>query len=206
MATDETIPTIGRVVGENLRRLREQRGQTQDEAVVQAVFAGLPWTRARLAFLETGRRDDITVTELLLLSLAFNVSPAYWFEGSGQMLVGHLVLPREGIRLLVAGQALTAGRGRSSDAAVSEWLEAVGGITEADANAARALGVQPGRVRTLAKQLWGRTLIDEREARISGVDADAAPDQRSARRGHITRVLLQELRQALEKEGSDGPG
>lgn len=217
MATDETIPSVGRVVGENLRRLREERGLTQDEAVGRAVWAGLPWTRARLASLETGRRDDLTVTELLLLGLAFDVSPDYWFGGKGRMLVGHLLPSRGVVRQLLGGRKLSATDAAGDDriliserdqkraeATAEEWWKAVGSITETDANAARALGVSPERVRALASHLWGRSLIDEREARMAGEPLDAA--RRPARRGHITRVLLRELELAAKKEGNDGPG
>lgn len=60
--------------------------------------------------------------------------------------------------------------------------------------AAQRLGVTVDELEQAAHRLWGRTLYAEREARLGALD-DHRTNQ--ARRGHVTRALLNELRRAL---------
>ncbi|MGW5123278.1 helix-turn-helix domain-containing protein [Streptomyces sp. NPDC004069] len=65
------------------------------------------------------------------------------------------------------------------------------GPDEATVKAAQRLGWSPQEVDATAHRLWGRSLTAEREARIGGAPRTRA-DQ--ARRGHVTRQLMGELR------------
>jgi transcriptional regulator with XRE-family HTH domain len=67
------------------------------------------------------------------------------------------------------------------------------GPDEATVKAARRLGADPVEVDAKARQLWGRSLTAERDARV-GVASRSRVDQ--ARRGHVTRQLIDELRSA----------
>lgn len=71
---------------------------------------------------------------------------------------------------------------------------AANGPCEAAAKAARRLGCSPGHVDSMARRLWGRSLTEEREARMGSAPRSRA-DQ--ARRGHVTRMLIEQLRNAL---------
>lgn len=67
------------------------------------------------------------------------------------------------------------------------------GPDEATAKAARRLGIQPEAADAAARRLWGRGLSAERDARL-GTATRSRADQ--ARRGHVTRHLIEELRGA----------
>ncbi|MEB4208754.1 hypothetical protein [Mycobacterium sp. 94-17] len=62
---------------------------------------------------------------------------------------------------------------------------------EAERRMAKALGVEPFVVEYAAAYLWGRTVSDERDARVAG---DASPQKR----GRVTRQLQAELRAVLD--------
>lgn len=66
------------------------------------------------------------------------------------------------------------------------------GPDAATVNAARALGLPPGEVDRRALRVWERGLTAERDARM-GAAAHSRADQ--VRRGHVTRRLIEELRQ-----------
>ena len=66
----------------------------------------------------------------------------------------------------------------------------------AEIKAAKKLGVKPQTIVETAKTLWRRTLSEERDAR-TGLAEDARSLQ--ARRGHISRELIEELRKEIER-------
>src|SRR5690606_18999895 len=69
---------------------------------------------------------------------------------------------------------------------------AIAALSEAATEtAARRLEAAPREVDAAARRLWGRSLVAEREARL-GEGGRSRADQ--ARRGHITRRLISELR------------
>jgi transcriptional regulator with XRE-family HTH domain len=72
--------------------------------------------------------------------------------------------------------------------------------TDADRHAARQLRVQLPQVRVAAQILWGRSLTEEREARLAGEAAieNLPPRSIQARRGLVTRGMLTELRALLD--------
>jgi len=68
------------------------------------------------------------------------------------------------------------------------------GPDEATVKAAQRLNAAPVDVDAAAQRLWGRGLVAERDARL-GVATRSRTDQ--ARRGHVTRALIEELRGAI---------
>ena len=81
---------------------------------------------------------------------------------------------------LVAATALTAAAG------------------EAERKAARVLGVSPVTIAAASFRSWGRSLTEEREARLAEKGTgDASPRVLQAQRGHVTRALLSELSQQV---------
>lgn len=73
---------------------------------------------------------------------------------------------------------------------------------EPERRAGRDLEIGAVEVSKLAQHLWSRTLKEEREARVQErVEAGASRRTLQAVRGHVTRELLAELREA--RGGSD---
>ena len=70
---------------------------------------------------------------------------------------------------------------------------------EAEMQAARRLRTFPLAVAAAARKRWGRSLTEERDRRVAEqTPADAIPRTLQALRGHVTRALLEELRQDVE--------
>jgi transcriptional regulator with XRE-family HTH domain len=63
------------VIGDRVRKIREARGMTRDKLAATLQDMGIDWTRLTVNRLEIGRRDNITVKELLALCLALDVAP-----------------------------------------------------------------------------------------------------------------------------------
>ena len=66
---------------------------------------------------------------------------------------------------------------------------------EATRKAARKLDADPLDVAVAARQLWSRSLTDERDAQVGDL---AKPRARQARRGHVTRRLVESLRPVVQ--------
>ena len=82
--------------------------------------------------------------------------------------------------------------------AVAVVLRAAAG--EAERKAARVLGATPVLVALAAVKCWGRPLTDEREDRMTNAGVEGvSPRVLQARRGHVTRTLLAELRSLLDE-------
>ena len=84
--------------------------------------------------------------------------------------------------------------GPDVDVETIEHAETVMG--EAEERAGRTLGLSKGDVALLSVGLWGRTLGEERDRRV-GDDVPLA--SRSAKRGRVTRQLVEDLRVRLEE-------
>ena len=70
--------TFQDVIRQNLKRLREDAGLRQDELAARARAAGLPWTQATVAGIETGRRQ-VSAAELVVV-------PGLLHVGGGELL------------------------------------------------------------------------------------------------------------------------
>lgn len=193
----EEVLTVGEVVGRNLRQLRQDRSQTQDDAGRFLRSKGLEWTRDHVASLESGRRENIEVSALLALSLAYRVPLTRWFEGEGNVSIGaDTWLQLQELAQGLDGAAWTP-------IIVGERLERFFASQGADADAtvAERLEVPVADVLRLAAQLWNRTVTEEREARL-GDASDLPMRSVQARRGHITRQLTNEIRDAMQEDQS----
>lgn len=200
MARDEAtrdgeVLTVGQVVGRNLRQLRQDRSQTQDDAARFLRSQGLEWTRDNVASLESGRRESVDVAALLSLSAAYDVPLTRWFEGEGFVSIGADTWME--LRDLAHG----LDKGQWTVTVVGERLErvVVGQGADADAAVAERLEVPVSDVLRLAAQLWNRTVTEEREARL-GDSSDLPMRTVQARRGHITRQLTSEIRDAMQED------
>ncbi len=102
---------------------------------------------------------------------------------------------------------LLAKQSELGDALNSVWPEAPKGIRaqavleaagEAEQKAARKLGVHPAAVALAAQKLWQRSLTAERDRRVAERSPAGSPRRVQAMRGHITRLLVGELRECIE--------
>ena len=187
MSTSKTS-SVGSVIGGNLRQLRDRRSWTQDQVAKRLQAAGLPWTPDVVSDREAGRREEVTVGELAALTWALGFDVACWFEGEGWIQISpHARVDRAGMRSLLHGQA----------EAIFEVFEPLSVSLRPETHAAKRLGVDVFDVLQAADQLWGRRLDEERDRRLGVIEA-FGPDQLRARRGRVTRTLLEELKHALE--------
>lgn len=176
------MTTTAQVVGANLHTHRIQRGWTQAQVAHKVRSYGLNWNADHVSNLEKGARETVRLDELLILSAAFGVPLAVWFEGEGDVVIaGHTTFTRDEIRQTLTGAVPMA------EAIVVDF-EKVDDHTIADRRAAERLGVPVGRVLHAAERLWGHTLTQERDRRLGGSDA------RNLRAG-MTKRLIREIAQ-----------
>jgi transcriptional regulator with XRE-family HTH domain len=206
MSESRTEATVGQVVGLSLRTLRAERGLTQEQAVELIRAAGLPWTRANVASLESGRRQDLAFTDLVLLSRAFGVPLRRWLEANGATYFVSLAAGRTSgsyapwtLNVVLAG--LLSGARPDEPVEVATTWDSEPIHLEAELHAAERLGIGPDRLRQVATRLWGRRLVEERERRLQVAQVAGSP---TTHRGHITRRLLSELRAATQTEPAGG--
>ena len=75
MTQDGWAARYTRVIAGEIRRYRQQRGFSAQQVSDACAKAGLEISRSTLADLENGRRENITVTELLMLAAVLDVPP-----------------------------------------------------------------------------------------------------------------------------------
>lgn len=202
-------PTVGQVVGENMRRLRRDRRWTQDTAAHEFTAVGLYWKRTHIAALESGRRETVDVGTLVLLAAAFDVPVTELYRGEGDVLLTPradaddytVTATRAQLREWFSGaESNIMIRGtRAALAAAEHSQHKTRPIpVEADRALAKRLGRDLRDVVEAAEGLWGRSLTEERDRRVSEL-GDLPIGERQARQGHITRELSAALRQWIER-------
>lgn len=196
-STDEETPlpeSFGAVVGENVRRLRTQRGLSQSEFAGLLSAFGPTWAKGKVIALETGKRGSVTIDELCQLSGCLRAKPSDLFQGDGAVPIDadvFVALDRlrwaleqnEHVPLQIEPLA------RHADvvqAQVDEDLLAF--------DLALRLDQPLNAVRTAASRLFGRDLTAERDARVSAVDD---PGTVAYRRREVSKQLAREIKQAL---------
>ena len=220
--------TIREVVGENVRRIRDEAGARQDDVAAAARGVGLRWTRSKITALERGEKA-LDLAEAVLLAEAMGevsghpVGVADLLAGEGAVrLSPKRVLYRAALRRFLGGEPvetfdddvpgayalvqeiaakILSGlqravllAGPDVDIEAIEHAETVMG--EAEERAGRTLGLSKGDVALLSVGLWGRTLGEERDRRVGD---DVPLTSRSAKRGRVTRQLVEDLRVRLEE-------
>ncbi|MDT3441297.1 helix-turn-helix domain-containing protein [Pseudofrankia sp. BMG5.37] len=202
--------TVGQVVGENLRRIREERRLTQHEAALRCQTAGLPWTRVRVAAVERGARESVDLGTLRVLADAFDVELAEFFAGAGDVILSpRAQQTRAGLRAALRGVSTTSEIGASDrvlsvldDETPIVRLRSHRRVVSVDADQALAerLSVELADVLRAADGLWGHSLTEERDRRVAAL-GDLEPGERQAHRGHITRELARDVEDRLGKGG-----
>lgn len=193
--TTDLSKSVGVVVGENLKRIRQERGLTGREFVVELRQGGVPWTHSQLGAIESGRRADIEVSSLALLCHAIPCTMRDLLESSEPVALT--------ADFAVVGVAALLDTGKAPKqhlrgAAVDRRF---GSVSDADERLADRLGVSVDRVIAAAERLWRSTLTEERNRRVieRGIED---PEQRVAYRGHVTRELGAQIEAELTKSKS----
>jgi transcriptional regulator with XRE-family HTH domain len=200
--------TLNEAIARRVRRLREERGWTQDrlaDRLREAGFTG--WSRSMVAALET-RRRQVSAGDLIALSAALGVPPADLVprrSGSVSLDNGSSISLERAV-LILGGGASSGGtragrspgrparptaRGAPSPKAVARVAKG-----ELERRLARILGVRPEDVAEAALRLWGHSATEERDRR--------APDPgRLGVKRDASRWVRQELEVEMKKPGRE---
>ncbi len=222
-----TALPFGVALGHRLRQVREEIGETGADLAATCRGVGLNWDRPTVTRVEQGKRQ-VTASELLLLTLVYDrpladllpTEPVALSTGNRATTATPEALrdaleeaPGSADGWHVAGlleDALAALpyyanvlKQVTSKVPGAPTLTALRGSAhqgdEATAKAARTLGATPLEVATAAQLLWGRGVAAERDARADAMGSAPSVRTRQARRGHVTRRLLAELRPMIEQ-------
>lgn len=223
----ERPPThpLSALVGGRVRKLREERGWTQDQLAGHLRMIGLNWPRSTVAKLERGERA-VSLEELLLVAMIFDLPIADLVPGTADeialtplssvragdlsaFLRGEVTphiryldspLQREHVprateamrrtmaRLEARWPKLSAKDLFAAEAAASGEVETKGAVR---------IGVEPFDLAIAAQRLYGRSLTAERDARVKDRGVTQTPASLRAVRGHVTRELLEEIKQEI---------
>jgi len=213
---EEAPPTVGNVVGGNLKALRKQRRLTQDKAAALLVRSGLNWRRTHVSDIESGRRETVDLGALIALAAAWDVSLPDLFAGDGSVLLTpradyaecRVTASRAELRAWCGGgrPLVAVGGDRSVPEAMAyhRWRGRSIPI-EADRALADKLGVRVEEVVETAELLWDRSLTEERD-RLVGELGEIPLGERQARQGHIMRRLNAAVTKALGGAGESADG
>jgi transcriptional regulator with XRE-family HTH domain len=172
------------VVGENLKRLRAQWHQTQDELADWLQGRGLPWSRSQVAAIETGKRESLDLVTAAVLAAALEAPLGDLLAGDGYVRHADGAVSRRWLRDALAGERVE----------VAE-LAPKAAFT-VDAAIASSLRVHPEDIARAAGPLWNRSAIEERDRRVAEL-GELTDRQRQAHRGHVTRQLTKEIKAYL---------
>jgi transcriptional regulator with XRE-family HTH domain len=201
------LRSLEQVIGASLRAFRETSRLHQDLIAAAVRVFGLAWTRPTIAAIEAGRRH-LRPGETAVLALALaEISDAQVRtvadllpDSDEPVLLGPgLVVPLRQAKELLGGHATSLPTPAAIERIpVSPALEAQ---DDAVQKAATALRVRPEAIVDASHRLWGKSLTEEREARLKH---RLGPETATARtlqawRGHVTRELLEELRPLVRK-------
>lgn len=226
----EQLPAFGVALGHRLRWAREKHGQTAADVAGSSSYLGLRWDRSTVAKIELGRRQ-VSGAELLLLPVLYDeplsellpAEPCLLAEGvradpsalrAAFEERPHYEIPRLRDAVMAVAPRVVESLGRFAaypvrGRVVRDAVMAGSVHEEATRKAAKNLAADPWDVTIAAHHLWDRGLAAERDRRVGETQTAR---ERQARRGHVTRRLLEELqpvvehfRQAREaKETQDG--
>lgn len=199
-----TASTLAAVVGDNVYRLRTERGWSQAQLAAQLNARGiLGWQPSTVALVETGKQRADKVLELAALCQVFAVPLEELLAGPLGVPIkvdGGPALPLESIRLALSGTTASP-RIAEVELPASVWDSAP---------LARALGISSEQFRALVFDVFGTwnyfNLRDAKAGMMPGfpyqraADAELDPSVR-AHRGHATREILAALAAVLERDG-----
>jgi transcriptional regulator with XRE-family HTH domain len=213
---EEEAPTIGKVVGENLKAMRQKRRLTQADAAAELVRTGLSWKRTHVSDLESGRRETVDLGTLVVLSEALGARIQDFFTGDGDVLLtpraeypeSGAMATRAQLRSWLSGESasLTVMGSQNVRAALDHFRWQGRDIPiEADLAFAERMGVPVQQVVKAAERIWRGSLTEERDRRVAAL-GDLPIQERQAKQGHITRQLTSILAKQMDFPGESDDG
>lgn len=212
-------PTLQEVLAENIRKVRLAEGLRQDEVATRARSAGVTWTSVTVATIESGQRA-VSSEELLLLPIVFDRPLADFLDTDSALVrvsetaavlattLRAVVLgewdkrPTPTRRAIpYIGEALDERVVRAlqtfglQENLLTYFLVAEGRRGEAERKAAQSLKADTSDIAAASLAIYGRDLTTERDLRAA--EATQEGQEPRAVRGHVTRNLLADLREAL---------
>lgn len=217
-----------------MKARREKEGLSQDALATRARDFGLNWSRSTVTKLEAGDRDlsaeEFLLLPLLLnapLTDLVSGPELEWVSVASEVKVR-----RRALRQLLTGSdprdvnpkdypesrpwrrsiAKFAGLDPTDHDAIDRLagqLHGYGRVAygEAEQKAAGKLGIEPLELLALSYRRWKRSLTAERERVLDkrlDEPGEVKPRSRQAMRGRVTRKLIDELRQELDRKGREG--
>lgn len=187
---------FGVVVGDNVRRLRQESGLSQSEFAGLLSAFGPAWARGKVIALEAGKRDTVTIDELCQLSGCLRAPLTEFFAGDGEMqLGGPTVVDQADLRWSLEHVDHVRLNLNAPEAVVA--FQALVDEDWAAFEAAQQLDLSLGQVRALARRLFGQSTTKERDARVGDVDD---PGDAAYRRRGVSQQLIREFQQAIDQE------
>jgi transcriptional regulator with XRE-family HTH domain len=214
--TDTT--TLQKIIGQNIRAIRERHGVTQAELAREARRVGLRWNATRVSSVESGR-SELALSKLAALSVALDnaigkghgarrdrprVRMADLMESAGYVALTDALAPTgDTVAAYFAGKTWEiwdtaddvdellspAPVGKRMRVADLRDMQRRSDTTET--RMARTLGVSTDELLAICWRLWaGRTLSEERDRRCAG---------NFARRGPVARELRAEIEEELSR-------
>lgn len=198
-----TVP-LARLVGINLQRLRREAGATQKQLAAAVTHRGLPWTVDHISRAERGRWSPDPV-QLLLLAAALDGLPG----SRGPVTVADLFAAGEpGAEVTVAltdtaavpAAAIAAIlRGGAAGPLLPEGAQEETvrvpvrgrrrGYAAVDRRVAAELGWDAETMLAASRAVWGRSLSEERAARIARISAVRGVELSTSDKAAITAEL-----------------
>lgn len=213
----EPLPTIDRVVGANLKRIRESMNLTQAQAARRFEEQGLPyWNRDTQASVETGRRS-LNLEESFVVVRSLGVSLTDLLSGDGVVFIEPDLpdgrgtpladtLPRALIEVrarLVGGTDLELVRSlphfkvRPLSRRQTEQFFA----RAAPERVAKRFRRSKATIDKVARRLWGHGLEDEYVKRVlKKIRKESTPRSVAAIRATTMKSLYAELGRALKEK------
>ncbi|WP_438353694.1 helix-turn-helix domain-containing protein [Microbacterium sp. CJ88] len=197
------VESLEFALGRRARELREEAGATLDQFARSARDHGLRWSTARVVEFEKGHMRVTLATLLVVLQalrhlLARPLSLAELVPTDVKMLrvtEQWLVSPRR-LSAVLAGDSVDLGLLVAMTSETPDTEDALQ-PTLAETRAAKRLGVRPRQVALWSHMLWGWHLDDEARSR-------ADDDSSAQERGHISRLLVEQIAAKIEEHGADG--
>lgn len=179
------------LLARNMQRVRYGKGWTQEDAARAFREYGLSaWRGSSVGQFESRSGRFPALDELLLMCAALGVSLMDLIpEGEETVKLGGITFTTSAIRTLVAGLP-----GATPPVMVDRQDRVRDIPSDSERYVARKLGIGTADIRSLARELWGRSFGAERDARIGNLER-LSRRSIQARRGLTARALITEMRE-----------
>ena len=159
-----TTQTLGKVVGANLRRIRNEREATLEEVSRAVRECGVEWSVSRVTAIQRGTRDPQLAT-ILLLANALDCTVADLLEtDAGQVDIGSVAVEASALRALFTDQTPAVAGG---DLTNSQWA-----VTRGYGNAQHMQDTLGESVTDLRAWAMGSGLLETRTSTMLDIDVD----------------------------------